>query len=133
MPLDKYLESKDSPELIEKSTRDTKNAKDVFIEEIRELLVEINDILNKLDSYEQEKYRQILEDRYNEYKSKITSIDDLDISLQLNSAYFIVFLTELRRSMLKSLDFQNYITNLDNIIINNKDTKRTRTNPKDNE
>ena len=131
MPIDKYLESKDSPELVESNTK-SKKAKDVFREEIKELLVEINDILSKLDSYEQEKYQKILEDKYNEYKSKITSIDDLDISFQLNSDYFIVFLTELRRIMLKSLDFQNYITNLDNIIINNKDTKRTRTNPKEN-
>lgn len=132
MPLDKYLESKDIPELVESNTK-SKKAKDVFREEIKELLVEINDILSKLDSYEQEKYRKILEDRYNEYKSQIKSIDDLDISFQLNSAYFIVFLTELKRNMLKSLDFQNYLTALDNTFINNKDTRRTRTNPKDSE
>ena len=123
MPLEEYLESSKLPELVENKP---KKPKDIFKDEIKALLVEINDILSKLESPEREKFKKILEEKYAEYKNQITKNDDLDITFQLNSAYFIVFLTELRRNMLKSLDLKIYITTLDNTFIRSDELKKVR-------
>lgn len=120
MPLRDFLASNEAPKLTKENTHEKgKSAANTIKNEIKSLLVEINILLEKLNPELKLEYEKIIKEKMDEYKNNISHIlNDGDDSLEFLSlsARLSVFLSITKNEMLKKIDSQNYLNELNDLF-----------------
>ena len=121
MPLKDFLVSSDVPKLVEDKTyQKEKSAAETIKDEIKSLLVEINVLLEKLNYKEKTRYEKIIKEKMDEYKTNISNIlDNEEDSLEFLSisARLSVFLSITKNEILKKIDSQSYLAELNDLFL----------------
>ena len=120
MPLKVFLTSSEVPKLMEENSLPKgKSAAEIIKDEIKSLLVEIKALLEQLSPELKVEYEKIIKEKVDEYKNNISNIlDNREDTLEFlaYSTQLSVFLSMTKNEMLKKINSQNYLTELNDLF-----------------